>query len=114
MGLAILGGLIAASILLFVPITFFFGDKYIGVEDQLLPGLWLVLNYAGLIARQDYGREMAKVSCMMLILFVPIGTFMGILGWSLTKRTRHHFGTGRVIIQRVRREIKHRRKHGIG
>jgi len=75
-----------------------------------LPGVWLLVNYAGLISRQDYGREMAKVSCVMLFLLVPIGTFIAVLGWSIIKRTRHHFGRGRVITQRVKRELRRRKQ----
>lgn len=41
--LTLIGGLIAAAILLFVPLTFFFGEKYAGLEPKLLPGLWLAL-----------------------------------------------------------------------
>lgn len=40
---ALIAGIIASCILLFVPITFFFGDKYSGLESQLLPGLWLAV-----------------------------------------------------------------------
>lgn len=38
------GGLIASLVLKFVPITFFFGEKYANLEDKLLPGLWLSLG----------------------------------------------------------------------
>jgi len=41
--LGTLGGLLATLALTFVPITFFLGEKYIGLEDKLLPGLWLAL-----------------------------------------------------------------------
>lgn len=40
---ALLAGTIASCILLFVPLTFFFGDKYSGFEGQLIPGLWLAV-----------------------------------------------------------------------
>lgn len=39
-----LGGAVAAIILKLVPLTFFLGDKYAGLEHQLLPGLWLALG----------------------------------------------------------------------
>lgn len=42
--LSIAGGLIAAAVIAFVPLTFFFGDKYAGHEAELLPGLWLALG----------------------------------------------------------------------
>lgn len=42
--LTLLGGLIAALTLTFVPLTFFFGEKYAGLESKLLPGLWLALG----------------------------------------------------------------------
>ena len=44
LGLSLLGGLIMASLLLFVPLTFFFGDNYAGLEEQMLPALWLTLG----------------------------------------------------------------------
>ncbi|MEM9079607.1 MAG: oligosaccharide flippase family protein [Verrucomicrobiota bacterium] len=43
LALTALGGLIAATILLLVPLTSFLGSKYAGLEEQLLPGLWLGL-----------------------------------------------------------------------
>lgn len=42
--LTMLGGLVAGLVLKFVPLTFFFGQKYAGLESQLLPGLWLALG----------------------------------------------------------------------
>ena len=42
--LTIIGGLIAAAILTFIPPTFFFGDKFNGLESKLLSGLWLALG----------------------------------------------------------------------
>ncbi|MGJ8725824.1 MAG: lipopolysaccharide biosynthesis protein [Roseibacillus sp.] len=42
--LTLIGGLVAALVLSFVPLTFFFGDKYAGLESKLLPGLWLALG----------------------------------------------------------------------
>ena len=36
--------MVAALILKFVPLTFFFGEKYAGLEPKLLPGLWLALG----------------------------------------------------------------------
>lgn len=39
----LIGGLIAALVIAFVPLTFFFGEKYRGHEAELLPGLWLAL-----------------------------------------------------------------------
>jgi O-antigen/teichoic acid export membrane protein len=44
LGLAILGGLVFSLLLLYVPLTFFFGAKYAGLEPQLLPALWLALG----------------------------------------------------------------------
>jgi O-antigen/teichoic acid export membrane protein len=42
--LTLIGGLIAGAVLTFVPLTAFFGEKYSGLEPQLLPGLWLALG----------------------------------------------------------------------
>lgn len=42
--LTFIAGLIAALTLTFVPLTFFFGSKYAGLEPALLPGLWLALG----------------------------------------------------------------------
>lgn len=42
--LTFLGGFVAAAVLKFIPLTFFLGDKYSGLESKLLPGLWLALG----------------------------------------------------------------------
>lgn len=42
--LALLGGLLFAAILTFVPLTFFLGQHYAGLESQMLPALWLALG----------------------------------------------------------------------
>lgn len=43
LALTMIGGFVAALTLHYVPLTFFFGDKYAGLEPKLLPGLWLAL-----------------------------------------------------------------------
>lgn len=44
LGLTLLAGLAAASLLLFVPLTTIYGDKYAGLESNMMPGLWLALG----------------------------------------------------------------------
>jgi len=44
LGLALLGGSVISILLKAVPLTFFFGEKYRGLEDQMMPALWLALG----------------------------------------------------------------------
>lgn len=74
---------------------------------------WLIISYIGVMTRHGYGRWMGRYSCIMLMLIVPIGTFIGWLGRMLFRRSKMLFNPGKLSVPRLKRELKHRRKHGI-
>ena len=44
LGMAAIAGLVFTTLLKTVPLTFFFGEKYHGFEEQMMPALWIALG----------------------------------------------------------------------
>ncbi|WP_411846847.1 lipopolysaccharide biosynthesis protein [Roseibacillus persicicus] len=95
--LTLIGGLVAGLVLTFVPLTFFFGEHYAGLEPKLLPGLWLALGIVLLEIILSH-TERAREGFLQVHINNTFGAAGNILGAITIAIGIHYFQTIEFLI----------------
>jgi hypothetical protein len=114
--LSCLWSLGAAAAVLFVP-TLLFGLAREGGEAEFLIAAVLFLiavfqliTVIGCYRRDSWARTCGIVVCSVMLINVPIGTLLGILGLVAFIRGERLFGPDRYVGRELKAELKRRKK----
>jgi len=76
----------------------------------------LIFNFVsviGIIMRTKWGRIMGIISCCIMLISIPWGTIIGIMGLFAFGKCPELFGEDRVLHRDIKTEFKHRKKNKI-
>ena len=88
-------------------------------EDMILaifaiPMLVLqIFAIVGGFKRSKWGRTVGMITCALMLINIPCGTLIGVLGLIAYGGGTVLFGPGRITQAELKKEVKFRKKHGI-
>jgi hypothetical protein len=84
------------------------------VRVQASPLLWGVLafnlvTFIGLLLRTDWGRALGIIACVLMLINIPMGTIIGIVGLFAFLGAAQLFGEGRITHAQAKAAFKARK-----
>lgn len=75
--------------------------------------LFQLVTVVGCFRREPWARVCGIVVCVLMLVNIPIGTLLGLLGLVAFARGAPLFGPGRYVGKELKAELKHRKRNKI-
>ncbi|MCZ6796091.1 MAG: hypothetical protein O7J95_20980 [Planctomycetota bacterium] len=79
----------------------------------LVLGAFQLTTAIACFRRASWGRISGMIVCSLMLLNIPVGTLIGVLGLVALAQGARLFGPGRYRPSDLRKELKYRKQHGI-
>lgn len=110
-----LAGLWVIGILILTAVAIFSKDDADGLGAAFLGAIIIfnTITVIGVIQRNSWGRGMGIASCCLMLINIPIGTILGIVGLFAFIKCPELFGENRILHRDLKTEFKYRKKNKI-